>query len=195
MILPRFRYLTPRINTVCSPHRLSGNGQLSIMVYSLKYVNVCRSLLLYVLYVISECDADPFIMRPLDNPVTIMSPNYPHYYFDNIDCTWLFRAADNNGSYVIEILDMLLFSLRGYDDLRIGRGYNRSGSSGQLLRLTHHVPPGTVVVVDHRFIWIWFYTDYDYRQRGFTANISRTYNLGKHGKLHISFALKLFTVT
>ena len=73
---------------------------------------------------------------------------------------------------------MQLFALRGYDDIRIGRGYNRT--TGEVfLRLTHHVPPGTTLIVDEPFIWIWFYTDYDYRQRGFEIEVTRTQQLGK----------------
>ena len=112
-----------------------------------------------------------------NHKVTINSHNYPNYYFDNIDCTWFFRSTNSTGSFVIRILDMQLFALRGYDDIRIGRGYNRT--TGEVfLRLTHHVPPDTTIIVDESFIWFWFYTDYDYRQRGFEIEVTRTHHLG-----------------
>ena len=116
----------------------------------------------------------------MDIPVTIQSPNYPHRYFDNLDCVWFFRSAafTANNSYVFRILDMQLFSLRRLDFLRIGRGYNVT-SGEKVVDLTHHVPQGTVIVVEgHSSVWIRFYSDFDYRQRGFEMEVTRRTRLG-----------------
>ena len=104
--------------------------------------------------------------------VNISSPNYPKYYLDNQECWWLIQAQDN-GSFVVTIVDMLLYGF-GLDYLQIGRGLEQE----LLLPLTHVIPAGSKIAIEDSNIWMYFFTNSGQRQRGFYLEVER---LAKNG--------------
>ena len=99
--------------------------------------------------------------------VNISSPNYPKYYLDNQECWWLIQAQ-GNGSFVVTIVDMLLYGF-GLDYLKIGRGLEQE----LLLALTHVIPARAKIAIEDRNIWMYFFTNSAQRQRGFFLEVER----------------------
>ena len=100
----------------------------------------CKDVILTII-VYTECGVD-YITMLLGDALNISSPNYPMYYFDNQWCIWYFTKT-RKGTFVVEILDMLLQPIKYYlyvDIYDIGLGTDHTESDSMLLSTDHVLP-------------------------------------------------------
>ena len=103
--------------------------------------------------------------------IDLLSPNYPHHYINNADCTWYIQGPSSNGSIVIDVLDF--FTEYYFDYLHVGFGNNVSEGS-VLAKLTGYQAPSKLIFGGETVVWINFVTDRGDRKRGFRLQLKWT---------------------
>ncbi|XP_072030186.1 CUB and sushi domain-containing protein 1-like [Amphiura filiformis] len=104
----------------------------------------------------------------MDDFVNISSPNYPQWYNDDQECTWILTSHITNAGYRIQIYDFQLDSLLS-DEFIIGR--SQRSLKMEILRTSHFVVAGTTIVLNDADMWIAFTSNNRLRQRGFQIGI------------------------
>lgn len=120
-------------------------------------------------YHITVCGVNHYEMA-IGDFINITSPNYPEFYFDNQNCTWIFSSSQN-GSYLVEIYDLVLDGLVGRgDEFVIGR----SGISSEIdiLRTSYFIAPDTTILIDDNVIWMTFQSGDRVQSKGFQIGIT-----------------------
>ena len=88
------------------------------------------------------------------------------YYSDNQRCIWYFTKK-GNGTFVIEMKDVLIYRHFGLDYLIIGYGPDNTQRDTVILGTDHIIPSGTTITTDAEYLWMTFRSNYVYRQKGF----------------------------
>ena len=102
--------------------------------------------------------------------IEVLSPNHPYFYPDRLECTWVFTAEDQTGSFVIHFLT---FDTQPRNDpLKIGIG-NTTSSKTIIKTLFATIPSNVVAVLEEAAIWIHFTSDFTRSRRGFHLKIER----------------------
>ena len=116
-------------------------------------------------YFRAECGTR-YITMALGDAVNVSSPNYPLYYYDNQNCIWYF-TKNGNGTFLIEVMDVLLYRHLRSDLLSIGHGADIAQSDTIILSTDHIIPAGTMITTDEEQMWMTFRSNPAYRQKGF----------------------------
>ena len=106
-----------------------------------------------------------------DMSIDLLSPNYPHHYINNANCTWYVQGPSSNGSTVIDVLDF--FTEIYFDYLRVGFG-NEVSDSSTLVKITGNQAPNKLILSGEIVVWMNFVSDGDNRKRGFRLQLKWT---------------------
>ena len=130
----------------------------------------------WLLLFINVCEFEMIRMNMVNgDSLNITSPNYPYYYQNNLDCTWIFSAKEETGSFSIHFLT---FDLQPkYDKLFIGRG-DISSLEERLHTFSSLLPSNFVVIIEETAIWIKFTSDFTRASGGFQLQIERVREAG-----------------
>ena len=105
-----------------------------------------------------------------------MTPSYPYFYPDNIECEWNFLTIDTDGSFAIHFREF--HTQQEHDPLTIGKG-NVASFDHAIYQFTGVVPSHVVLVIEEPSLWMTFYSDIIGGFTGFDLMIERIPYSGK----------------
>ena len=115
--------------------------------------------------------------------IHIASPGYPDFYPSDVRCEWILHSDDQSGSYLITFIDFIISETEAYSDLQASEDYFAIGKGRhvsidtQVIRLSKFVAIGSTIVLEENEIWMEFFSDFLFHNRGFLISVRRRKNI------------------